>query len=68
MLGAANDHRLVALDESLRHRIRGQQFGLLAGSAALTDLAVAKGDINKWTGASVPGFIGLLAYAAVTDG
>ncbi len=57
----------LLLDESARRQVRPQQFGLLAGNAAVTGLAMAQGNITKRTGASVLGFIGLLALAALSE-
>jgi hypothetical protein len=66
MLGVANiTLGSLGLDESIGRKVRPQQIGLLAGNAAVTGLAVAKGNINKRTGASVLGFIALLAYSVV---
>ncbi len=57
----------LLLVELGRRQIRPQQFGLLAGNAAVSGLAVAQGNITKRTGASVLGFIGLPALAAVAN-
>lgn len=66
LLGVANiTLGSLGLDESLGRQVRPQQIGLLAGNAAITSLAVAQGNISKRAGASVLGFIGLLAYSVV---
>lgn len=68
LLGVANmSIGSIALDESARRQVRPQQLGLLAGNAVVTGLAMAQGNITKRTGVSVLGFIGLLAFAAVTE-
>jgi hypothetical protein len=66
LLGVSNiTFGSMGLDESLGRRVRPQQIGLLVGNAAVTGVAVAKGDISKRAGATVLAFVGLLAYSVV---
>lgn len=57
----------LLMNDAVRKKVRPQQVFLLSANAAVTTMAMTQGQISKRTGASVLGFIGLLAVAVVTE-